>query len=147
MVISTDKTNGYCVVSGTPIPPKYYKQVMCQDLDGGGEDTHILKFMSKLTSVGWERAIIVAEEVNTEEEVLAGYGIINLHGEWYVMTGKHLNGRSGKDETLYPILIGYILIEVAKCLVRGSGVHLPLIYDANPGALQRVTIIGFINNN
>ena len=120
---------------------------MCQELDGGDEDTHILKFMNELTSVGWKRVIIVAQEVNTEEEVLDGYSIFNLHGELYVMTGKHLNGRYGEDETFYSILIGYELIEVANYLVRGPGVHLPLIYDDDPEALQTVMIIGFINKN
>ena len=63
------------------------------------------------------------------------------------MTGNNLNGRSVEDETLYPISIGDELIEVEDYLVRGSGDQLPLIYDADPGALQTVTIIGVINKN
>ena len=127
-------------VTGTPIPPNYFKQVMCQELGVGDEDNQILRFMSELTSVGCTRAIIESQEVNTEEEGVAGYSIINLHGDWFVTTGKNLNGMSGEDENFYPIPIGYELINIAKYLVRGPGDHLPHIYDADDGALQMVTM-------
>ena len=92
--------NGEEVFGEHPIRVNQFRSLMCRELGKGDDDTHILRFMDEMTSVGGATSLIVAKEVNNDDGVVAGYVIVNLYVGWFIMTGKNLSGRHTETDTL-----------------------------------------------
>ena len=57
---------------GVPIRRNEFMKLMCQELGVGDEDSQVVRFMDKLTSVRGAKAVIVAQVVNGDNGDVAG---------------------------------------------------------------------------